>query len=64
MLDKAKTLTLPVINRIPDVTPAAQACCGVCRSCATTNVMALAGGLVVAGGAYVARAGRRLFRAA
>ena len=48
VLDKAKTLTLPVINRIPDVTPAAQACCGVCRSCATTNVLTLAGGLVVA----------------
>jgi hypothetical protein len=61
VLDKAKTLTLPVINRTPDVTPAAQACCGVCRSCATTNAMGLAGGLVVAGSAYVARAGRRLF---
>jgi hypothetical protein len=31
-----------VLNRATEYAPAAQACCGVCRTCATTNVFALA----------------------
>jgi hypothetical protein len=30
--------TLPVLNRAVELTPAAQACCGVCRSCMNTNI--------------------------
>jgi hypothetical protein len=37
-----------VINKIPDMTPAAQACCGVCRTCTTTNVLVI-GGAALAG---------------
>jgi hypothetical protein len=36
MLEEAKTRTLPLLNRKADLAPAAQACCGVCRICATT----------------------------
>jgi hypothetical protein len=35
--------TLPLVNKTADVLPAAQVCCGVCRTCATTNVFALLG---------------------
>src|SRR5436309_2543583 len=42
--------TLPVLNKAVDLAPAAQACCGVCRSCMSTNIMsALAAGTVFAG---------------
>jgi hypothetical protein len=37
------------------LTPAIQACCGVCLTCVTTNVFTLIGAGVVAAGAYLAR---------
>ena len=43
---------LPLINRAVELTPAAQACCGACRTCVTTNVVTLA--LAAAGGATLA----------
>jgi hypothetical protein len=43
MLERARANALPVLNRAVDYAPATQACCGVCRTCATTNVLALAG---------------------
>ncbi len=42
MLDRAKSRALPVLNRIRDMTSAAQACCGVCRTCATKSILAVA----------------------
>jgi hypothetical protein len=42
MLDGTKMRALPVVNRAADLAPAAQACCGVCRTCAATNVITLA----------------------
>ena len=42
MLDRTTTRTLPVLNRAAEFAPAAQACCGVCRTCATTNIVSLA----------------------
>jgi hypothetical protein len=60
VLDQAKSRALPVLTRIPDVTPAAQACCGVCRSCATTNIATLAAAGLAAAGLYVARIVRRI----
>jgi hypothetical protein len=59
VLEQAKTRALPVLNRIPDVTPAAQACCGVCRTCTTTNVVTLAGATVAGACLYLARLLRR-----
>jgi hypothetical protein len=48
-----------VLNRVPDLTPAAQACCGVCRTCATTNLLALAGAAFASASLYVSRLFRR-----
>ena len=49
MLGRLPARALPVVNRSEDVTPAAQACCGVCRTCMTSNVIALvAAGVTVA----------------
>jgi hypothetical protein len=43
MLERTQAKALPVVNRAAELAPAAQACCGVCRTCATTNVLTLAG---------------------
>ena len=59
MLDRTKNRALPVLNRVPDLTPAAQACCGVCRTCATTNILALAGAAFAGAGLYLARLFKR-----
>jgi hypothetical protein len=45
---RVPTRTLPVLNRAADLAPAAQVCCGACRSCVTTNVFAAAGAAAVA----------------
>jgi hypothetical protein len=42
MLERTTTRTLPLLNRAADLAPATQACCGVCRTCATTNIVTLA----------------------
>jgi len=55
MLERTRSRALPVLSRVPDVTPAAQACCGVCRGCMTTNVFALAGSVLAAAAYMVAR---------
>jgi len=62
MLDGAKTRALPVLNRVPDLVPAAQACCGACRTCTVTNVLALAGATLAGAACYAARGARRLLR--
>jgi hypothetical protein len=46
VLERSKTRALPLLNRSADLAPAAQACCSVCRSCMTTNVLTLGGALV------------------
>jgi hypothetical protein len=42
MLERTKGRALPVLNRAVDVAPAAQACCGACRTFVTTNLAAVA----------------------
>jgi hypothetical protein len=42
MLELTSRRALPLLNKAVDLTPAVQACCGTCRSCITTNVLALA----------------------
>ena len=54
VIEQAKTRALPLLNRVPDVAPAAQACCGVCRGCVTTNVFAAAGFALVGAASWVA----------
>jgi hypothetical protein len=55
MLERAKTRALPMLNRVPDLTPAAQACCGACRSCMTTNIVTVAAGAVAGAAYWIAR---------
>ena len=51
---------LPLVNRAADFAPVAPACCNVCRTCTTTNVLGLAMG-AAAGSFYgLARFVRRL----
>ena len=63
VLETTKMRTLPVLNKAVDLAPATQACCGVCRSCMSTNIMsALAAGTVFAGAPFV-RVAKRLRQA-
>jgi LPXTG-motif cell wall-anchored protein len=55
MLEKAQARALPVLNRTVDLTPAAGVCCGVCRTCATTNIFTALGAAAVGAWAFVAR---------
>jgi hypothetical protein len=57
MLERAQTRALPLLNKGADLTPAVQACCGVCRTCVMTNALALVTGAAV----YAAGLARRLF---
>jgi hypothetical protein len=52
MLERTPARALPLLNRAVDVSPAMQACCGVCRSCMTTNVLAAAGAVLAAGAVH------------
>jgi hypothetical protein len=60
VLERTQVKALPLLNRSVEVAPAVQACCGVCRSCMTTNVFTLA----AAGLAAVAVQARRLLHRA
>jgi hypothetical protein len=55
MLERATVRMLPVVNRAAEHAPVATACCNACRTCATTNLFALA---IAGGAAAVAAAGR------
>jgi hypothetical protein len=50
------------VNRAADHAPIIPACCNVCRTCTTTNIVGLAFGAVAAAGYGVARFGKRLVR--
>jgi hypothetical protein len=60
MLERAQTRALPIINKGVDLAPV-QACCGVCRTCVTTNVLTLAGAAVTGAAIYATRGVRRIF---
>jgi hypothetical protein len=55
VLDRTRMKALPLVNRAADFAPAAQACCGACRTCVTTNLLGLAAAGVAGVGVYVAR---------
>jgi hypothetical protein len=59
VLDKTRMKALPIVNRAADFAPAAQACCGACRTCMTTNLFSLAAAGLAGAGVYVARVLRR-----
>jgi hypothetical protein len=59
MLERTQTRALPLVNRAVDLAPAAQACCGVCRTCATTNIVGVALATVTGAALAVRRFARR-----
>ncbi|MEA2469071.1 MAG: hypothetical protein QOE38_69 [Thermoleophilaceae bacterium] len=59
VLDQTRMKALPVLNRAADFVPAAQACCGACRTCMTTNLFSLAAAGLAGAGVYVTRLLRR-----
>jgi hypothetical protein len=59
MYDRVQMKTLPLVNKTADVLPAAQACCGVCRTCATTNAFAVLGVIAAAVSGSVGKFWRR-----
>jgi hypothetical protein len=49
-LQRLSVRMTPITNRAAEYGPAVPACCNVCRTCTTTNLVGLAlGGLTVAG---------------
>jgi hypothetical protein len=60
MLERTQTRVLPVINKGVELAPV-QACCGACRTCITTNVLALAMAGIAGVSVYFSRGIRRVF---
>ena len=50
----------PVTNRAAEYAPLAPACCNVCRTCTTTNVIGLLFGGAAAAGVAVSRLAKRM----
>ena len=59
VLERAQTRALPLINKSAELAPV-QACCGVCRTCVTTNVVTLAIAGVTGAAVYLTRGVRRI----
>lgn len=61
MLTRLAVRAAPITNRAAEYGPAVPACCNVCRTCTTTNIV----GLILGGGTAAAymlvRFTRRLF---
>jgi hypothetical protein len=63
MLQRLSLRVAPIASRAAEYGPAVPACCNVCRTCTTTNVVALAIGSLTVAGLGIARLARRLVRA-
>jgi hypothetical protein len=48
VLERTQTRMLPLVARAADVAPVTPACCNVCRTCMTTNLVGAAMGAGVA----------------
>jgi hypothetical protein len=59
VLERAQSRALPLINKSAELAPV-QACCGVCRTCVTTNVVTLAVAAVTGAALYLTRGVRRI----
>jgi len=59
MLERTQTRALPLIGKGADLAPV-QACCGVCRTCVTTNVLTLAVAGITGAALYLMRGLRRI----
>jgi hypothetical protein len=60
MLQRLSVRVAPLTNRVADYGPAVPACCNVCRTCTTTNAVALALGAMTVAGVTVPGFARRL----
>jgi hypothetical protein len=63
MLQRLSARLVPIANRAAEYGPAVPACCNVCRTCTTTNIVGLAIGGLTAAGLGVSRFVRRTERA-
>jgi hypothetical protein len=61
MLQRLSLRIAPIANRAAEYGPAAPACCNVCRTCTTTNLVGLAIGGVTVAALAVSRLVRRIF---
>jgi hypothetical protein len=59
MLQRLSVRVAPIANRAAEYGPAAPACCNVCRTCTTTNLVGLTLAGLTATGVAVARLARR-----
>ena len=59
MLERTKARSLPVLNRAAALAPAAQTCCGACRTCITTNIFAVAATAIAGAALQLRRLARR-----
>jgi hypothetical protein len=62
MLERTSRHALPLLGRTADVAPAAQACCGLCRSCMTTNLVGLLAAGCTAAAVVLARLAGRIVK--
>jgi hypothetical protein len=58
VLERATSRTLPLVNRAADFAPVTPACCNVCRTCTTSNLI----GVVVAAVTAIGYGAARLVR--
>ena len=59
VLTRLSVKLAPITNRAAEYGPAVPACCNICRTCTTTNVVGLVLGGLTAGGLGVARLVRK-----
>jgi hypothetical protein len=64
MLERVSVRMAPITNRAADYGPTVPVCCNVCRTCTTTNVVALAMGGATVAALAVARFAERIIRRA
>jgi hypothetical protein len=62
MLQRLSVRMAPVANRAAEYGPAVPACCNVCRTCTTTNLVGLAVGALTISGARIVVIARRVAR--
>ena len=60
MLERTTIRLAPITSRAADLAPVAPACCNVCRTCTTTNLIGLGIAAVTGAGYVLARLARRL----
>jgi hypothetical protein len=60
MLERTTIRLAPITSRAADLAPVAPACCNVCRTCTTTNLIGVGIAAVTAAGYAVARFAGRL----